>query len=455
MKVTRTTNSDLSRRLPLSSSYISRLRNGKRSLPKIPAFLPNLVNYFVDKLTQENWKDIGFDEIPENKEKTLEKWFLEKAHVFPSDYPKESKKTFDCYFGNEGKRLLVIRFFEDVMKIDKKQTLLLYSNENMEWLLSDPVFFDAWQKYLVKILKLGNSIIIIHNLNRNLNEMYESLKKWVPLYMTGGIKPYFCNHLRDGIFQQSFFIAPESGAILSSSVKDNTEKMPNFYFHSIEIINSLIREYKNFLKISSSFLICYKEENQAVKDFFICEGPIFTVQPGFSLPTLPEDALKGMNEEYILCWRIAVKNFKASLKKEKVSDLGQLYTPQEINEGVLLPFSGIFSFNRLYYTKESYLLHLKSILEFFIKYENYDFKINERRSCLQTYLVKENQEFLVCENTISSFMFHVKKPELVSSIWEILNHNISHSKVLLKEDKIEILKNTIADFESSIVKELT
>jgi len=324
MKVTRTTNSDLSRKLPLSSSYICRLRSGKRKLPNVPSFLPNMVDYFIKKMKEEDWENLGFKTIPEFKEKELSRWFLEKELTFFKENPVGSRKSFDCHFGEEGKRLLVLQFLGDVLKCEKKQTLLLYSNENISWLISDPLFLDEWQKFLIKILKKGNSIKIVHNFNRNFHEMFRSLEKWIPIYMTGKIKPYLCNYLRDGIFEQSFFIAPESGAIVSSSVKGDTDKMPNFYFHSNQVINSFISEFNNFLKLTTPFLDCYQEQNELIEDFFLDENPIHTSHPGFSLATLPEELLKGMDANYIKFWKYAVRKFDNALKKEKVIEFCQL-----------------------------------------------------------------------------------------------------------------------------------
>ena len=447
MELTGTTNSDLSRKLPLSSSYICRLRSGKRKLPNVAPFLPNMVDYFIKKLEEEDWITLGFEKLPEFKEKDLMKWFLEKEGTFLKEGCAESKKYFDFYFGEEGKRLLVLQFFEDVLKCEKKQTLLLYSSENISWLISDLRFFDEWQKCLIRILEKGNSIVIVHNFNRNFHEMYKSLEKWIPIYMTGKIKPYLCNYLRDGIFQQSFFIAPESGAIISSSVKKDTANMPNFYFRSTEVIDALILEYNNFLKISSSFLACYHEPNRFIEDFFLDENPIYTSQTGFSVGTLPEAILTGMDKNYLSLWKISVKKLKNSLKKGKVMDYCKLYTPEEIQEGVLLPFSGVLGLKRCKYTKKSYLLHLEAIIDLLVENENYDFQFNEKEDSTQSYLIKQDQEILVCDATISPLLFHIKRPEIVSSLWDLLNKNIQLSREMTKDEIILKLKKYKQGFE--------
>jgi len=446
MELTQTTNSDLSRKLPLSPSYICRLRSGKRKLPKVAPFLPNLAEYFVKKLKEKDWVTLGFEEVPDFKEKDLMKWFLERDENLLSEKNMESKRLFDFYFGEEGKRLLVLQFFEDVLKCEKKQTLFLYSSENVAWLISDPFFFNEWQKILIKILEKGNSIVIVHNFNRNLHEMYKSIEKWIPVYMTGKIEPYFCNYLRDGIFQQSFFIAPESGAIVSSSVKNDTEKMPNFYFRSTEIIDALIREYNNFLKISTPFLTCYHEYNRFLEDFFLDEDSIYSSNSGFSLATLPKEIVNVMDDNYIKFWKGSVSKFQNTIKNNKVVEICQLHTPEEIQKGVLLPFSGLLGFKRVFYTEKSYIIHLQNIIKLLSENENYDFQLHKKDHFNQSYLIKQDKEILICDNLISPFIFRIKRFELTSSIWDLLNLNIRISGELTKDEMIETLKKSYSKF---------
>ncbi|MDD7732237.1 MAG: hypothetical protein PT957_00605 [Firmicutes bacterium] len=67
MRLSHTTNRELSQAIHLDASYISRLRSGKRKLPVNASFLEAMVSFFVNKIDDENtwsllWKVIAPDE---------------------------------------------------------------------------------------------------------------------------------------------------------------------------------------------------------------------------------------------------------------------------------------------------------------------------------------------------------------------------------------------------------
>ena len=51
----------------------------------------------------------------------------------------------------------------------------------------------------IVILK-GNRIRIIHTVSRALNEIFDAITQWLPLYLTGSIEPYYYPRSQDGVF---------------------------------------------------------------------------------------------------------------------------------------------------------------------------------------------------------------------------------------------------------------
>ncbi len=47
----------------------------------------------------------------------------------------------------------------------------------------------------------GNKIKIIHSMGRDMNELFEVVAKWIPVYAFSMDEPYYYPKLKDDIFQ--------------------------------------------------------------------------------------------------------------------------------------------------------------------------------------------------------------------------------------------------------------
>ena len=133
---------------------------------------------------------------------------LRKGHTEESSY----------FYGTAGKRQSVLRFLGDLAESGQAYQLRLYSDEDMSWLYEDPLFTRRWAILLMKLLHTGTRIRIPHNITRDSNEMFEAVRNWIPLYMTGAVEPYYYPRLRDGVYHRSLFIASGHSALISDSV---------------------------------------------------------------------------------------------------------------------------------------------------------------------------------------------------------------------------------------------
>ncbi len=156
MNITQTSNSALAGRVVLDASYISRLRRGKRLMPKDSQIIKKMATFFVHRCTEDYQKKALFDilntvdraEGPQLAEE-IAHWLVcndsvnteqmaqflarfsdmgnqhfmlhprEKLHL---SYP---QKSISMYFGVEGKRQAVEAFLSEVASTEKTQELLL------------------------------------------------------------------------------------------------------------------------------------------------------------------------------------------------------------------------------------------------------------------------------------------------------------------------------------------
>ena len=290
MNLTNTKNNTLGRALSFDSSYIGKLRKGTRSLPEKSPFLKNAAGFFADNLKDEyqinslktvilagkpvpkdkkQLSDIIAEWLSNDNDRDTELSFFytnfEKhepsADISDSQYKSESGKEnvkTHFYYGNEGKQKAVEEILMHICSDGEPHELLLYSDEDMEWLYSDTSFALRWSGLLKEFLKNGGSIRIIHTIIRNIDEMLEAVKKWMPLYASGSIVPYYYPRLRDGVYHRSLFISPGCAAMVSSSIGDHTEDMANMLTFDLKAVNAFIAEFNNLAALCRPLMSIYR-----------------------------------------------------------------------------------------------------------------------------------------------------------------------------------------------------
>ncbi|MBR4605116.1 MAG: helix-turn-helix transcriptional regulator, partial [Lachnospiraceae bacterium] len=83
------------------------------------------------------------------------------------------EENVQTYYGVNGLRRAVLRFLENVAKRREKE-LYLYSDQSMDWMVSDPAFRAKWASLMILCITGGTQINIIHNINRDLSEMADA-----------------------------------------------------------------------------------------------------------------------------------------------------------------------------------------------------------------------------------------------------------------------------------------
>ena len=274
MEITNVQNNKLATAVKVDASHISRLRHGTRRLPKNQTYLLPMALYFSRQINLDYQKKIIGDAIgikgewPDDNEmvaKLLYNWLLDNISAndaavdsiiqsFSMKKKKKNENTYvelkqntdnkSYYYGIEGIREAVIRFLTEVANEDTPQTLLLFSDEEMSWLYEDRIYAKKWAALLKNVLMRGNRIKIIHTVSRDLNELLEAVAKWIPIYATGAIEPYYYPKLRDGLFRRTLFIAPKTAAITSTSVHQKTDEMLNVYIEDDAAVSALVKDFK-------------------------------------------------------------------------------------------------------------------------------------------------------------------------------------------------------------------
>ena len=417
MRITDTSNSALARAISFDSSYISKLRTGKRKLPRNDAFFVRAVPYFARNLNSDYQKKAVSDvllegrALPENRaalEQLLDAWLRGEERV--GDNVRQllhstsalTAESFAAapeigaivpaaeipaptpalvFYGNEGKRRAVELFLTRLCAAGKPVTLLLYSDEDMVWLYEDSDFLRRWGALLARLLSLGGSIKMIHTLSRNATELMAAVQGWMPLYLTGGVEPYYCPRLRDGVCRRSLFVAQGCAALVSTSVMSGTAGMANLLFEDAEAAAAFEAEFWNYLALCRPLMRIYRGAGDAealrgeMRRIDAAMGSLYLAQNLPSFATMPESVLAAMAGDRTAELESIRQRSAAALHARLDSgaqavELLHLPNPKQIGSPTL-PLWRLLGLPEFKYDAAQLADHLSAVLRLMERYENY------------------------------------------------------------------------------------
>jgi hypothetical protein len=365
MKVQSVSNSRLAKVLSVDPSLISRWRTGARIPSKNCNYIKAISLYFTAQAKMDYQKTALFEIIGLNYDKKQEEsscisellftWlndesstdiklvdgFLNKFDMFHSSkafIPNinadnsifiGSQVNIEVFHGIDGKRDGVIRFLSTVAAQKKPCTMLLYSDESMEWLTEDRTFFIKWRTLLTDVITKGHRIKIIHSINRDLSDMLSAIDGWLPLYMTGAIEPYYYPKHREHIFKRTMFIAPNVAALTSTTISEHSKKSDQFFYVDRSIIANLVNEFNAYLNMCRPLMQIFTGRNihkfsNLLIEFEEQPGDIICFSNTLSTVTIPEKMFcrlldqtkisKTFKEKLIAIQKARIKAFESNIE---------------------------------------------------------------------------------------------------------------------------------------------
>jgi len=465
MNMTNTSNSAMAHSISLDASHISRLRRGQRKLSKNQSFLVQMSQFFAHQIKSDYQKKVLLAAIqvqgkyPANEKVIAELifgWLSEKndrtehsvenilnnfmlttplngempilAH---EQEPIEFNHSNDFYYGIEGKREAIVRLLSMIVNEDVPQTLLLFSDEELSWFYEDNDFVMQWSALLKKVLLKGNRIKVIHTVNRNMNEMLEAVAKWVPVYMSGSIEPYYYPKLRDGIFKRTLFISPKTAAIVSTSVQENTNGMVNFFVTDKRAIEALSKEYANYLSLCRPLMRIFNPITyERYWDLFseIEETKATTILTGAvpSIMTMPHEVASGMTNSLkskllMKINKISAQNFVENIINNTVTEILSLPSINQIVSGtVSVPLTDMINGKGICYTKDEFRMHLENVVDLLKKYPNYNVLLNKSNTENIMLYCKEDIGVMITRCNFPSVVFAISEHNMTSAFWDYL-----------------------------------
>ncbi len=466
MKVTNTRNSALGRALSFDPSYISRIRSGKRGLPKNHAFIAPAAAYFARRIEKNYQKSTAaamlcpgrdWPDDAAKAEKLIFSWLSheelsteEIVGSFIKDVtlastarlavPEEKNAVKDIkpddsaelFYGNSGRREAVKSFLEELAADGAACTLRLSSDENMTWFTEDAGFLAYVKKMLGILIAAGCRIKMVHEIGRDISDMTEAVRQWIPLYLTGAIEPCYYPKLRDGLYKRTMFIAEGHSAILSGSVLDSAESTMTLLMRGARAADTLTKEFDILLSACRPLMSIFRAENEdefvrSMTDFENGTSSWMLAQCAPSVYTMPARTARSIAERYDVPWLIKLRRNAASRFRKQLEDgvrLTEIISLPEPggagNVKVDIPMCDLFGGKQASYGTEELKAHLRSIAEIAGSYENYRAVLTARIPKGALIYAREDRSFVVSRTCLPSSAFICREPRMTAAVWSYL-----------------------------------
>ena len=462
MKLTDTSNSALGRELGFDPSYISRIRSGKRGLPRDRFFLEPAAAYFTHAIRDYPLRKSAaaeavcpgrsWPEAETEAEKLLLGWLNQDERqdtervdrllnglaavrlLWPEaklPAQREEPPSAAFYYGTEGKREAVLRLLIDYCAAEAPQELLVYSDEKIGWLSADEGYTRRWSDAVLRLIGRGVRIRIIHSIDRDWGEMLDELRKWLPVYLTGAVESWYCPKARDRIFRRTLIIARGCCAVTATAVGDGTGL--NLLVSDPAAVEALTREYEDYLALCSPLVRIFSRENRGevwelLRQFEAAPCSRIVAQ---RLPlgcTLPEEMIAAFGRRAGRQLELFLREAAGKLEQQldaglKVTELRSLPRTEEVRAGrIRQPISAYMGYDLLY-SPEELRIHLGRVTDLLRRRDNYRVVLTDRIPEGTMLYAKEGLGCIFVRIVSPATVFYVTEERLTASFWAYLQRN--------------------------------
>lgn len=467
----------LARAINADPATISRLRRGTRGVPRNHEIVRQIADFFSKKL-ESDYQRIGLSEIMERPMLRLLTrnadiadavylWLTEQDNTSAQSFTKfmgngnittgdmESAGAEDieksnqtgladvAYFGNEGKREAVCLWLQVLLKQKKPGTLLIASDENSEWLLESPPFFNQLSSTLMELIKRGFKIRRISSPQScTVESAMGKCKLWFPLYPTGQMESFHYCRIRDNLFHRTLFVAPGIGAVTANSIGCDPKSGMTLVTFEKKLVNAYQKEYYSYEKLCTPLVTSYVKGKNTIQLFGCLDRyeryKAFFIQQAPSLPSVltPECVLTRLDEALA---RIHMRPFSLPhgqnqslfsecIKENRCIDIITLADKDKILAGeVPIPVSQILLEQPLFYSTEEYKAHLEAILQYMELYDNYSVFIEQNPDDDESLLyAKEGYALLIARRSAPYTLFEITENNIVAASIEFLRQKCNN-----------------------------
>ena len=459
---------ELSKFLNYDSSYISRIRNGKRQPARPYEFATKVANFIVHHYQKESEKKLIANlinhDIKDNEDylNSLIHWlgngvqnannpltdFLEKLDEFnlneyirvihfdelkvpsiPFQFP-----TSKSYFGLKAMMESELSFLKATVLSKSLEPVIMYSDMPMEEMSKDPEFPKKWMFGMAMMLKKGLHLNQIHNLDRSFYEMMLGLESWIPMYMTGQISPYYLKKKQNHTF---FHLLKVSGSVaLTGEAINGYHKDGKYYLtKNKEEVSYYKKRANHLLSKASPLMEIYRQDKQFSYHSFLQNNakeigqrhtilsslPLYTATNELIVKILNANNITNQTKilEYISSKRNQIEEI---LQHSKIIEEIPFFTKEEFNHfPMALSLSELFFEKDILYTWDDYCKHITQTYEYAKLHSNYQVKENTQFAFRNIQItIHEGNCVMVSKNKAPAIHFLIRHPKMQEAFENII-----------------------------------
>lgn len=475
---------ELANSISLDPSYISRLRHGKRALPKKQHFIEPVAEYFATHITSDYQKKLICDAMgitsswPEDKEKAqkyIVNWLVTEnprqrdimrtvvrqiSNSFPLDIPVYIENVADLdkyredhreiYFGIDGKQEAFLRFLTLAMDSPTPNEIQMFCNEDLSWQVEFPEFRNKLLSLLTVYAKSGNKIKVIHSLSEDAEAMLSMLQGWIPIYLTGYVDPYYYPKIREDFYRRTAFIIPGVAAMISSSLDGNKSEGMTFVLTDANAVRVIESEF-NYLMSQSKplakvFLTSDKEHlHKVVKEFFNTKAETILLHENILPFIIPESTRHFKGEKVLSCF----KSLEKLLAKYRLIDIVSVPNIEKIQKGEIpMPLSELIGPEQIFFKKEEYLKNLRHIMALLDSEKNYNLFIKDHALKNIFLCVKKDVGIFITKIQGAAEAFYIEQPDIVGLVWDFLQDSTAENASKTSKEILLALQDLATQLKS-------
>lgn len=446
--LTQTSNRMLALELQVDPSFISRLRTGRRGIPRNRRYIKAMAAYFAKRCTTEYQRQALSEILDIKQALTVKKdqlteilycWLcgesdevgrfaqtfstlnLEDLNTRPNVESHNLNAGGAVYYGNEGKRAAAKAFYQHLLSLDSPGTIYLLTDEDDSWILEDYKFAKDTQDWGIDLAHRGFRFCQITPPASSANQAFDSMSRWLPIYMTGQADVYYYPRLRDNFHRRTLIVVPGQIAMTSSSLAGHRYGNATVLTTDQRLTQSYGGEFYDYLSLCRPMLNLHTGTDKLMQCFLrftAINGTRIQRVSTLSAETAPPE-VKAYYLEHLdpadakKLKHLYLHELDFSDNNDFI-DIVHLASAIEIRSGnIPTPLS--YGGYTLHYTPELYIIHLKNILHLLKTHDNYHcipLPANEVNEIIL--MVKDVQSALLIRKSPSLTVFEISQPDIVS-----------------------------------------
>ena len=462
LKILHVSMKELSHELNYDASYLSRIRSGKRSPADPEQFAENVSEFFIRSARPEELEEIG-EIVQENNllhlQSALQNWLIRKreAENRPLEFFLKTLDEFNLeefsrsmrfedlqeieplvvngyrtYYGIEQMRQAEYDFFRLAAQSSPESPLFMCNDMPLEEMAEDRNFTKKMMYLIAVCLKKGFFLNLVHDINRSFSEMMIGLQAWIPVYMTGQIRPYYLPNADSSIYHHCLYVCHD--AVLSGECIHGSHHHGSYFLSSEKnFIQHGMERAGDILSLARPLMSIYRQPQLAEFDVFrdeefnkpgdrtilSCVPPLASLTHDLLIEILRSASIsEELYEPIEQARKKELADLNLSLRKGKmIMRLPELSEEEFKTYTPLLKLASMLQNIEVPYTWETYQKHIQLANDFAETTPGFELLYDQRSAFRNiTIYVRDDELAMILKHKSPEIAFVITHPKMVNAL---------------------------------------